>query len=103
MNAHDIVEICKCRVNTREFIAPTHTLCVDGTSATRKSSVLTMTGYPVTKVQRFVNSLNPNTFFPSMIGYVASGVNLQNCGTPRFNDRSYLNVLAWYVLCLVFI
>lgn len=50
------------------------------------------------QVQRFVNSVNTDSFFPSTIGYIASGIVTQNHGEPHFNDRSFLNVLEWNLL-----
>lgn len=110
-----IIEICDSRVKYGALRGPygmddgartnksfaSLTLCVDGTSATRKSTVLGLTGLEVRKVQRFATSRNTDTYFPSMIGYIASGINQQSTGElrkPKLNDRSYLNVLEWNLL-----
>uniref|UniRef100_A0A0C9RL27 PfdB protein n=1 Tax=Fopius arisanus TaxID=64838 RepID=A0A0C9RL27_9HYME len=73
-------------------------LCVDGTSATKKTSILEKTGYQVTKLQRLAKFKNINRYFPSMLGYICTGVRYLNYGSRRFNDRSPLNPLEWHVL-----
>lgn len=50
MIASEIIERCETMVDGASLTAPTHALCVDGTSATRKSSMLTATEMPVRKV-----------------------------------------------------
>lgn len=78
---------------------PTRTLCLDGTSSTCKSSILAETGRRVSKVQHKVNVPNADTYLPSLLGYVASGINNQNRGDDyAFNDRSFLNPIEWRVL-----
>lgn len=50
-------------------------------------------------MQRHNNAKNANTFGPSMLGYVMAGMVNQSIDTrPKFNDRSPLNVLEWYLL-----
>lgn len=87
-------------MNASLFVAGnTNTITVDGTSCTKKTATLNATGRPVTKVQRYNNAKNANTFGPSMIGYVMAGmVNQSIDKRPKFNDRSPLNVLEWYLL-----
>lgn len=104
-----IIDICESRVSLTALRGPyddddaasfaSFALCVDGTSATRKSTVLARTGLPVRKVQRFAPVRNADTYYPSMIGYIAAGINGQNTGgAAHLNDRSYLNTLEWCVL-----
>lgn len=102
-----IIDICDSRVAisalrgpyARDVNEPSLALCIDGTSATRKTTVLERTTLPVRKVQRFTTVCNSNTYYPSMIGYIAAGINQQNTGKgPHLNDRSYLNTLEWNIL-----
>lgn len=50
------------------------------------------------QVQWYSHALNANTYFPSTIGYIASGLMNQNTEGPHFNDRSFLNTLEWRIL-----
>nr|WOJ45360.1 GrBNV_gp44-like protein [Apis mellifera nudivirus] len=102
-----IIDICDSRVAINALRGPyakdvnesSLALCIDGTSATRKTTVLERTTLPVRKVQRFTTVCNSNTYYPSMIGYIAAGINQQNTGKgPHLNDRSYLNTLEWNIL-----
>lgn len=101
MYEQEIINICNARIDRARFRAPTHSLCVDGTSATKKTTVLERTGLPVVKIKRMTNVFDRNTYFPSMIGYIAYGINSQNRGEPHFYDRSHLNCLEWNVLWAV--
>lgn len=95
-----VYKICKSKINVDDILlnAKTNTICVDGTSCTKKTSILMTTGHKVTKVQQYNTCYNPDTFFPSMIGYISAGI-IENCNaTPHYNDRSPLNVLDWYIL-----
>lgn len=96
----NVIEICRSRINVAELVrtAQTNTLCVDGTSCTKKTSVLMSTGHRVTKVQQFHPCQNPDTYFPSMIGYICAGIMDNTNHAPHYNDRSPLNVLDWYIL-----
>jgi hypothetical protein len=99
MEIQEIINLCKTRVSIDEvLIANTHTICLDGTSATKKSSILNATGKKITKIQKIFNVINADTYFPSNIGYIAAGIVSQNQGEPHFNDRSFLNVLEWNIL-----
>lgn len=94
-----MVNACVANVNASLFAAATNTVTVDGTSCTKKTATLTATGRPVTKVQRYNNAKNANTFGASMIGYVTAGmVNQSIDARAKFNDRSPLNVLEWHLL-----
>lgn len=93
-----IIDICNARINKKLFRAATFTLFIDGTSCTKKTTILTRTKRPVTKIQQYINVKNPDTYFPSTIGYITTGLNTQNCDGPRFNDRSCLNTLEWHIL-----
>lgn len=98
MYEQEIINICNAQIDRGQFNAPTHSLCVDGTSATKKTTILERTGEPVVKIKRMTNVFDRNTYFPSMIGYIAYGLNSQNRGVPHFYDRSHLNCLEWNVL-----
>lgn len=98
MYEQEIINICDAQIDRDQFRAPTRSLCVDGTSATKKTTVLERTGQPVVKIKRMTNVFDRNTYFPSMIGYIAYGINSQNRGEPHFYDRSHLNCLEWNVL-----
>lgn len=98
MSEQEIIDICNFKINKKLLKSPTHTIFVDGTSCTKKSTILSKTGIETTKVQYHANTKNPDTYFPSLIGYIATGINNQNCGKPHFNDRSPLNVLEWRIL-----
>lgn len=95
---NEIFNICESYVSRDAFRARCHTLCLDGTSSTGKTTILRRTGLPISKVQRSFNAVNVNTYFPSMIGYIAAGINASNTGQRRINDRSFLNPLEWRVL-----
>lgn len=55
-----IVERCMQSVSVDLLQAKTHALCVDGTSATRKSSMMLSTGRPVRKVSIAFYNNNKN-------------------------------------------
>lgn len=93
-----ILKACCLSVDSSLLTGSSHALCVDGTSAARKSSILAATNRPIRKVQWYAHSMNANTYFPSTIGYVASGLIGQHCEGAHFNDRSYLNPVEWRVL-----
>lgn len=78
--------------------ASNNVLCVDGTSATKKTSILQRTGHQVTKIQKLAKFKNINRYFPSMLGYICTGLRTFKFGTMRLNDRSPLNPLEWHVL-----
>lgn len=59
---------------------------------------MAQTKYPVSKIQRLVNTRNVDTYFPSMIGYVTSGTISMCTGDYHVNDRSPLNCLEWRLL-----
>lgn len=94
----DVVDICNKRVNVSKLTAKNATLCIDGTSCTKKSSILEATQQKVSKIQRVNGVRTTNTYFPSAIGYISVGVNNLKCGGARFEDRSPMNVLDWIVL-----
>jgi len=99
LTEQEVFDICLSRVDyAGKLKAKTHTLCIDGTSCTMKSSILNATGRLITKVQRNHRIQNPNTFGPSMLGYICSGINTSLGTIPHFNDRSPLNVLEWHIL-----
>lgn len=95
-----VTEMCRSRIDVDGVVstATTNTICLDGTSCTKKSSILAMTGYRVTKVQQSHPTYNPDTYFPSLIGYVSAGLEDMCLPQPHYNDRSPLNVLDWYIL-----
>ncbi|AYP97936.1 GrBNV gp44-like protein-like protein [Mauternbach virus] len=98
LTEQEIFEICMKRVQYKKLNAPNHTLAIDGTSCTMKTSILNKTGYPITKVQRNHRIQNPDTFGPSMIGYVCAGINDSFGTVPHFSDRSPMNVIDWHIL-----
>lgn len=86
----------------REILSKSRTnvLCIDGTSCCYKSSILACSGIMLLlKVQRTTSFINANSFAPSMIGYIFSGIGeILEKGTFCLMDRSPVNVLEWYVL-----
>ncbi|AUQ43981.1 putative gp44-like protein [Esparto virus] len=98
MTIQEIVDICTQRVHYQNLCANNYTLVIDGTSCTKKTSILKATGRLVTKVQQNHNIQNPNTFGPSMIGYMSAGINDSLCDDPHFSDRSPMNVMDWHIL-----
>lgn len=98
MSKQEIIDLCKKQVNWSLFEGNNHTLCVDGTSCTKKSSILNATQRLCTKVSRLNNFQNTDTYFPSTIGYISRGILSLREGGPHFNDRSPLNVLDWAFL-----
>lgn len=73
-------------------------LCVDGTSATKKTTILQRTGHQVTKIQKLAGFKNINRYFPAMLGYICTGLRSFMMGPMRLNDRSPLNPMEWHVL-----
>lgn len=75
-------------------------LCVDGTSCCKKTSILAATGIPdVLKVQKNRKFVNANSYAPSMLGYISTGIlDIMSATEPKFMDRSPLNVLEWHFL-----
>lgn len=103
MNSDEVFELCKRNVDLTKLNAKNHTICVDGTSCTMKTSILnSIEKYPITKVQRLSTTRNMDTYFPSMIGYISVGMLSLPCGGPHFNDRSPLNVFEWRLLWKIF-
>lgn len=97
-----VIEICKLKVDVSKLTANNYTLCVDGTSCTKKTSILKATNRYVSKNQHVNSNQNSDTYFPSMIGYICSGINNLTCGGPHFEDRSPMNVLDWHFLWKIF-
>lgn len=100
MNTEEILFVLKQRVRVEDCCAadldlPNYAFCLDGTSATGKTSIIQACGLPSTKVQRYINAINCDTYFPSMLGYVSEGLSLQLSPPWRVNDRSPLNCLEW--------
>lgn len=96
-------EICSQNVDRGAILrhavkTSNNVLCIDGTSATKKTSILEKTGYKVTKLQKITKFQNINRYFPAMLGYICTGINLSKYGESRLNDRSPLNPLEWHVL-----
>lgn len=103
MDSNVVFEVCKKNIDLTKLNAKNHTICVDGTSCTMKTSILNSIGdYSNTKVQQLSTIRNMDTFFPSMIGYICTGMLSVLCGGPHFNDRSPLNVYEWRLLWKVF-
>lgn len=98
----DVAAICRERVNISLLSANNHTLCVDGTSCTKKTTILTKASKrfdtTFTKIQHNYKVRNPDSYFPSMLGYMCDGVMAMLRGRPHFNDRSPTNVLEWHFL-----
>lgn len=101
-NEQQVFELCAERCDSSALTAPNSTLCVDGTSCTMKTSILNATKLPVTKTNRLNRFITPNSYFPSMIGYITKGIQSLNVGGPHLNDRSPLNVLEWRDLWRIF-
>lgn len=80
--------------------AHTNVLCIDGTSCCFKTSILLRSGItPVLKVQKSTSFVNANSYGPSMIGYIFSGLReILSMSVPCLMDRSPVNVLEWYIL-----
>lgn len=101
--ANIVYALCDERLDRRALleharVASNNVLCVDGTSATKKTTILQFTGHEVTKIQKLANFKNINRYFPSMLGYICVGLRSFKLGTMRLNDRSPLNPLEWHVL-----
>ena len=98
-----IVEILEQRLCRTAIVrADSHTLCVDGTSATCKTTILGRVGVAVTKTQRSTNLPAVDTFWPTNLAYIARGLNQRNCGKPHVNDRTFANPLEWHILWRMF-
>lgn len=104
MNTQEVIQTCEDRLSLSAICGPlsrSSSLCVDGTSATRKSTVLNDTGCIVHKIQRQTNAVDMDTYFPSAIGYACFGLCTQNCDKPHLYDRSLLNPFEWRLLWAV--
>lgn len=98
LSKQEVIKKCEEAVNWNLLSGNNYTLCVDGTSCTKKSSILNATGRLCTKISKMNNFQNTDTYFPSMIGYICRGMLSLREGGPHFNDRSPLNVLDWAFL-----
>lgn len=98
MSKQEVIDLCKQTVNWKLLTGNNHTLCIDGTSCTKKSSILCATQGVCTKISRMNNFQNTDTYFPSLLGYICRGMLSLLEGGPHFNDRSPLNVLDWAFL-----
>lgn len=95
--------VCSERIDRRALLehaerVKNNVLCVDGTSATKKTTILERTNYQVTKIQKLAKFKNINRYFPAMLGYICTGLRTFKFGPMRLNDRSPLNPLEWHVL-----
>lgn len=98
LTEQEVFEKCIRMIDVSKFKTGNLTLCVDGTSCTKKTSILDATGCLVTKVSRLHKFTNANTYFPATIGYISEGLLSLRREDAHFNDRSPLNVLDWNVL-----
>lgn len=103
MTTSDVYDLCNTMVDRDEILyhaikSKNAVLCVDGTSATKKTSIIHNTGCFNTKIQQLANFKNINSYFPAMLGYITSGILSFDYGPQRLNDRSPLNPLEWHVL-----
>lgn len=96
-----VIEICNKNVDITKLTAKNYTLCIDGTSCTKKSSIIRHTGRTFSKNQYLNPNRNSNTFAPAMIGYICSGIHNLPAGGPHFEDRSPMNVLDWHILWII--
>lgn len=104
MNIQEVIQTCESRVSLSAVcgsLSVCDSLCVDGTSATRKSTILSESGCIVHKIQRQTNAVDMDTYFPSAIGYSCFGICTQNCDAPHLYDRSHLNPFEWRLLWAV--
>lgn len=101
LSVQQVIDICNASVNRELLTAQNCTLCVDGTSCTKKTSILASTGRLVNKVSKMHNFRNPDSFFPSQLGYISLGVKSLRYNGPHFNDRSPLNVMDWSLLWML--
>lgn len=97
-------------LDTDIFPGANHTLCLDGVSCTKKTTILAQSvvesnnreqqhqHHQVIKTQQLHHFVNADCYFPSMLGYVCTGLQSLNAGGPHFNDRSPLNVIEWHIL-----
>lgn len=94
-------------LNTDIFPGANHTLCLDGVSCAKKTTILTHSlvesnsreqYHQVVKTQQLHRFVNADCYFPSMLGYICTGLQSLNAGSPHFNDRSPLNVIEWHIL-----
>lgn len=103
MNVEEIFSVLKQRINVEDCCQtdkslPNYSFNLDGVSATGKTSIIESCGLPHSKVQRRINVINSDTYFPSMLGYVSEGMQAQLYPPWRINDRSPLNCIEWRLL-----
>nr|AHW98275.1 GrBNV_gp44-like protein [Nilaparvata lugens endogenous nudivirus] len=98
-NIQEILESCIALAPTESiFRKAVPVLYVDGTACTKKSSTLARTGLRVDKIQKTQTFKNMDSYGPTMLGYICSGMVQQaNDLEPRVID-SPLNVLEWHIL-----
>lgn len=78
-------------------------LCIDGTSATLKSTIISNLNMPGYKISNNYNIENINSYGPSMLGYILSGfIAINNFHTFTIFDRSPLNCMEWSLLWRMF-
>lgn len=99
----DVITICKKKVKTLNFSKATSTINIDGTCCTKKTTLLSILkdkfNYNVSKVQYNNKIVNPDSYGPSMVGYICSGlIDQTHYFKKTFNDRSPLNCLEWSML-----
>lgn len=99
-----VYDICEEKLDRESILrhatqAANNVLCIDGTSATKKTTILNSVGCDVGKIQKLAKFKNINRYFPAMLGYISTGISSFKYGNAmRLNDRSPLNPLEWHVL-----
>lgn len=78
-------------------------LCIDGTSATLKSTIIANLNMNNYKISNYYNIDNINSYGPAMLGYISSGlIALNNFDEFTIFDRSPLNGMEWALLWRLF-
>lgn len=90
----------KCRelVKVSEFDRTNPVICLDGTSCTKKTTILSHTGLPVYKTTHNTAIQNPDSLGTSMMGYLTASWYDQQTHGVHLRDRSPQSCLEWAVL-----
>jgi hypothetical protein len=98
-----VFALCKQQVKTDLLTAHTANLCVDGTSCTKKTSILAVTKRLVLKTSRMgVSNENTDSNGPCMLGHFTAGT-YEVLGSPlHLHDRAPNSAHIWYVYWSLF-
>lgn len=100
----EVIALCRRQVDTDRLKAPTANLCVDGTSCTKKTSILALTGRMALKTSRMAGVSNENTdsYGPSMMGHYSAGKYEVLGSLLHMHDRAPNSAHIWYVYWSLF-